>query len=218
MRPVPAAGSLVLFVLLSPIMIAGILLLNSTKILEIDAKGATEKMQENGKAMQKIESIISELKTIMQSGGITQTKIISLLDGRCSRNTVITFLNKDEADPKLSTLLMILDACGVELRLDTERSREAMISGDIAAYRTEAEALRSEVDATKKDLDFFKGRYEELIDKNTALTKTVEKQQAQIEKYMQRMENADNALYAAQDDVRRKDARIVELSKKLKMW
>ena len=92
------------------------------------------------------------------------------------------------------------------------------MSGDIASYRTEAESLRSEVDATKKDLDFFKGRYEELIDKNTALTKTVEKQQAQIEKYMQRMENADNALYAAQDDVRRKDARIVELSKKLDMW
>ena len=175
-------------------------------------------MQGSDIQMQKIESIVAELKTIMQNNGITQTRIVTTLDGWCSRNTIINFLNKDDADPKLSTLLMILDACGVELRLDTERSKEAIMSGDIASYRTEAEALRSELDAVKKDLDFFKSRYEELIDKNTALTKTVEKQQAQIEKYMQRMENADNALYAAQDDVRRKDARIVELSKKLDMW
>ena len=175
-------------------------------------------MQGSDIHMQKIESIVAELKTIMQNNGITQTRIVTTLDGWCSRNTIINFLNKDDADPKLSTLLLILDACGVELRLDTERSREALISGDIAAYREEMEASRSSLESAKKDLEFFKSRYEELIDKNTALTKTVEKQQAQIEKYMQRMENADNALYASQEDVRRKDARIVELSKKLDMW
>lgn len=175
-------------------------------------------MSESRYSMQRIDSLISELKMIMQSGDISQTWLVNALRDKCSRNTILTFLNKDDADPKLSTLLMILDACGVELRLDTERSKEAIMSGDITSYRTEAEALRSELDAVKKDLDFFKSRYEELIDKNTALTKTVEKQQAQIEKYMIRMENADNALYAAQEDVRRKDARIVELSKKLDMW
>ena len=175
-------------------------------------------MEGSDTTMQRIDTIISELRTIMQSNDISQTWLVNALKDKCSRNTILTFLNKDDADPKLSTFLMILDACGVDLRLDTERSKEAIMSGDIASYREEAETLRTDLAETKNRLDFFKSRYEELIDKNTALTLTVEKQQSHIEKYMQRMENAENALFAAQEDVRRKDARIVELSKKLDMW
>lgn len=175
-------------------------------------------MERNAKVMQRIDGIISELKMIMQESGITQTGIVTMLDGKCSRNTIISFFNKSETDPRLTTLLMILDACGVKLRLDTERSREAIISGDIEAYRTETEALRTELEKTQSSLEFFKSRYEELIDKNTVMTRTIDKQQAQIEKYMTRMENAENAIYDANEDIRRKDARIVELSKKLGIW
>ena len=167
--------------------------------------------------MQKIDLIVSELKTIMQSSDISQTAVISLLEGKCARNTILSFF-KGDADCKLSTLLMIIDACGVELRLETERSRQAILSGDIAEYRAEAEQLRSELASTTADRDFYKNRYEELIDKNTALTKIVEKQQTQIEKYMERMEHAEEALYSSNADARRKDERIVELSKALGKW
>lgn len=171
----------------------------------------------NGEDMQQIGNIVNELKMIMQGGNISQTSIVSALDGKCARNTVLTFFKGGE-DCKLSTLLMILDACGVELRLETERSREAIMAGDIAAYRTETEEMRQELDETRKTRDFLQSRYEELIDKNTILTKSIEKQQSQIEKYMERMERAENALYEANSDIRRKDARIVELSKFCKKW
>lgn len=175
-------------------------------------------MQETGALMQRIDNFISELKMIMQDSGISQTKLVGILDGKCARNTVLGFFSKSDPDPRISTFLMILDACGVEMRLETERSREALMSGDIAAYREETERLRTDLAKSEESLSFFKSRYEELIDKNTALTLTVEKQQAQIEKYMQRMENAENALYAAQENISRKDARIVELSKKIGLW
>lgn len=167
--------------------------------------------------MQKIDTIVNELKTIMQSNDISQNFIISALEGKCARNTILSFY-KGDADCKLSTLLMILDACGVDLRFETERSREAILGGDISEYRQETETLRSELDSTLTDRDFYKSRYEELIDKNTALTKIVEKQQTQIEKYMERMEHAEEALYKSNADSRRKDERIVELSKALGKW
>lgn len=168
--------------------------------------------------MQKIDSIISELKMIMQENDLSQTWLVNTLKDRCSRNTITTFLNKEETDTRLSTLLMILDACRVELRLETERSREAMIRGDIAAYREETEKLRAALELSDKDLQFFRGRYEELIEKNTELTKMVSKQQDQIEKYMARTEKLETSNAASQEDIRRKDARIVELSKKLGIW
>ena len=161
--------------------------------------------------MQRIDSIINELKTIMQNNDISQTKIVNILEGKCARNTVLSFFNKGEADPKLSTLLMILDACAVELRLDTARSRAAILSGDIAAYRDEQEQLRAELEKAQANIDFYKSRYEELIDKNTTLTNTLEKQQNQIDRYINRMERAEDAIY-------RKDARIVELSKLCGKW
>lgn len=167
--------------------------------------------------MQKIDTIVNELKTIMQSNDISQNFIISALEGKCARNTILSFY-KGDADCKLSTLLMILDACGVDLRFETERSREAILGGDISEYRQEAETLRSELVSTTADRDFYKSRYEELIGKNTALTKIVEKQQTQIEKYMERMEHAEEALYSSNADARRKDERIVELSKALGKW
>lgn len=167
--------------------------------------------------MQKIDSIVNELKNIMQSNNISQNSIINALDGKCARNTILSFF-KGDADCKLSTLLMIIDACGVELRLETERSRQAILNRDIAEYRDEAEKLRSEVEEIGKDRDFYKARYEELIAKNTALTGIVEKQQGQIERYMSRMEHAEEALYSSNADARRKDERIVELSKQLGKW
>ena len=167
--------------------------------------------------MQKIDFIVSELKTIMQSSDISQNSIISALDGKCARNTILSFF-KGDADCKLSTLLMILDACGVDLRFETERSREAIIAQDISDYRKEADILRSELDSAAADRDFYKSRYEELINKNTALTGIVEKQQTQIEKYMERMEHAEEALYSSNADARRKDAKIVELLKALEKW
>ena len=167
--------------------------------------------------MQKIDALVNELKTIMQDSSISQTSIVSLLDGKCARNTILSFF-KGDADCRLSTLLMILDACGVELRLETERSKQAILSGDISEYRVEAENMRSELADVTSNRDFYKGCYEELIDKNTSLTNTVEKQQAQIEKYMMRMEHAEEALYSSNADARRKDEKIVELLKALGRW
>ena len=167
--------------------------------------------------MQKINSITDELKTIMRDNDISQTSVVNLLEGKCARNTVLSFF-KGDADCKLSTLLMILDSCDVELRLETERSRQAILNRDIAEYREETEQLHSELSDVKENRDFYKSRYEELIEKNTSLTKTIEKQQAQIEKYMNRMETAEEALYSADEDIRRKDAKIVSLLTKLGKW
>ena len=167
--------------------------------------------------MQKIDSIVSELKSIMQDSDISQTSVVSSLDGKCARNTILSFF-KGDADCRLSTLLMILDACGVDLRLETERSKQAILSGDISEYRVESEKMRADLAETTADRDFYKSRYEELIDKNTTLTETVSKQQGQIERYMQRMEHAEEAMYSAVDDSRRKDAKIVELLKALGKW
>lgn len=174
--------------------------------------------------MQQIANIISELKMIMHDNDISQTSIINALDGKCARNTILNFY-KGDADCKLSTLLMILDACGVELRLETDRSKEAILSGDIAAYRTEVDNLRSELERSEEGSRFYKERYSELIDKNTDLTHTImdqqhqiAKQQGQIEKYMERMEKQENFNHAMYEDVQRKDAKIVELLKTVKKW
>lgn len=167
--------------------------------------------------MQKIDIIISELKTIMQENDITQTHVVSLLDGKCARNTILSFF-KGDADCRLSTLLMILDACGVELRMETERSKQALLSSDISSYRVEFDKMRLELEEAINNRDFFKSRYEELIDKNTSLTNTIEKQQGQIEKYMERMEHAEEALYRSNADSRRKDEKIVELLKEAGRW
>ncbi len=170
--------------------------------------------------MQRIDNIINELKMIMQNNGISQSAIVTLLDGKCARNTILNVFkgDKNDSDPRLSTFLMILDACGVELRLDTERSKEAILSGDIAEYRAEVERIRAELEAAKSRRDYLQERYDELIDKNTTLTNSVGKQQAQIEKYMERMEKAENALYAANENIARKDAKIVELLSKIGKW
>lgn len=160
--------------------------------------------------MQRIDSIVSELKSIMDSNGISQNFIINTLDGKCSKNTISTFFKGDK-DCKLTTLLMILESCNIDMRFETEKSREAILSGDIAEYRKEAEQLRSEI-------EFCKAMNEELSAKNASLTDTLNKQQKQIEKYMNRMENAENALYSANADIRRKDAKIVELLKEIGKW
>ena len=167
--------------------------------------------------MQKIDFIVNELKTIMQNNDISQNAVINLLNGKCAKNTIISFF-KGDADCKLSTLLMILDACGVDLRLETERSRQAIMSGDIAEYRAETEKLRSELSKVTDENEHYKGRNEELISKNTSLTNTIEKQQTTIETYMRRMERAEEALYSSNADARRKDEKIVELLKAAGKW
>lgn len=178
---------------------------------------ATSEFEISGVSMQKINTIVNELKSIMQDNSISQNAVVSLLDGKCSRSTILSFF-KGDADCRLSTLLMIMEVCGTELRLETERSKQAILSGDIAEYRSEAETLRTENAELIANRDFYKSRYEELIDKNTALTDTVSKQQTQIEKYMQRMEHAEEALYGAVADSRRKDEKIVQLMKDLGKW
>ena len=167
--------------------------------------------------MQQIGGIVNELKTIMQSADISVNQIVNALDGKCSRNTILNFF-KGDADCKLTTFIMILDAVGAELRMETERSKEAILAGDIAAYRKEAEELRSELQSMKERMDYFKEKYEEVSEKNRQLTETTTKQQNTIEKYMIRMEKAENALYDLNESIKRKDARIVELSKLCDKW
>ena len=180
-------------------------------------------MQCEGMTVQQINGIVRQLKDIMEDKGISQTHLVNVLDGKVARSTVLRVFK--DADCTLGTLLMILDACGIELRLDTERSKEALMAGDIAEYRKENEEMRGKLAEAEENGKFFKERYEELIEKNTTLTKAnaeqqtqigkqqtqIEKMQSQIEKYMERMENAENALYLSNADCRRKDAKIVEL-------
>ena len=168
-------------------------------------------------SMQRIYDVVSQIKMIMQSNDISQNSVINTLDGKCTRNTILTFF-KGDADCKLSTLMMILAAVGADMRIDTERSREAIISGDISEYRSETEALRTAYKELEAEKDAIQNRYSELIDKNTALTTTIEKQQKMIEQFTERMAKANEALYDAVKDIRRKDARIVELSKEAKKW
>ena len=167
--------------------------------------------------MQQIDSLVNELRTIMQSADISVNQLVRMLESKCAKNTILTFL-KGDSDCKLSTFLMILDAVGAEMRIDTERSKEAIMSGDIADYRIESEQLRVRLEKMEKDRDYFKERYEELADKNAQLTETTTKQQNTIEKYMIRMEKAENALYDLNESIKRKDARIVELSKLCDKW
>lgn len=167
--------------------------------------------------MQQIYNIVNELKTIMQDGSISVTSIISALEDKCSRNTILTFF-KGDSDCKLSTLLMILDACGADLRIDTDRSRESILAGDIASYRTEIENLRSELEHTKEEKNYFQGRFDELVEKNTLLAQTIDKQQATIDRYMMRTERHETALFDALENIKRKDARIVELQKECNKW
>lgn len=177
----------------------------------------TDYINEGDIEMQHIDNIVKELKTIMQDNGISQNQVVNALDSKCSRNTILNFFKAD-ADCKLSTLLMILEACGADLRIETERSKEAIMSGDIASYRAEIEQLRSQLNAVTADKNFFVNRYTEISEKNTQLTSTLEKQQNIIDRYMVRMENSENALYQAMDSLKRKDARIVELQKECNKW
>lgn len=177
---------------------------------------STENLIIEVSSMQQINGIVQQIKNIMADKGISQTQLVNLLDGKVARSTVLRVFK--DADCTLSTLLIILDACGIEIRLDTDRSKEAILAGDIASYRQENEKMREALNASEEEKTFFRDRYEELIDKNTDLTGTITKQQsqidkmqAQIEKYMERMERSENALYASNEDSRRKDAKIVEL-------
>ena len=179
--------------------------------------------QYEGSSMQQINSIVGQLRAIMQDGGISQTHIINVLDGKVARNTVLSFFK--DADCKLSTLLMILDACGVDLRLETELSRAAIMNDDISAYRQKADEASNKLKEEQDKCSYIQQRNKELTDKNASLTRTVsdqqtqidkmqsqiDKMQSQIEKYMERMEKAENALYLSNADCRRKDAKIVEL-------
>lgn len=163
-----------------------------------------------GENMKQISDIINELKGIMQLNSISQNSVINALDGKCSRQTILNFF-KGDADCKVSTFLMIIRAVGAEIRIDTEMSKEAIMSGDIAAYRSEAETLRAALEDTAKALEEERAYNSDLKEKNAKLTNTVEKQQNQIDRYIDRMEKAEQNIY-------RKDERIVELSKRLGLW
>lgn len=167
--------------------------------------------------MQQIDNLVNEMKTIMQSADISTNQLVKMLEDKCSKNTILTFM-KGDSDCKLSTFLLILDAIRAEIRLDTERSKEAIIAGDIASYRNEAEQLRTKIEKMEIDRDYFKEKYEELAEKNRQLTETTTKQQNTIEKYMERMEKHETALYSALENIKRKDERIVELSKLCDKW
>ncbi len=160
--------------------------------------------------MQELNDVVAQIRTIMQTSGYSQNALINALDGKVARNTIMAFL-KGEADCKVSTLLLMLDAIRADLRIDTEMSKEALMSGDISEYRTQTERYREQLEDAIKSRDFLQTRYEELIDKNTALTRTIEKQQEQIDRYIERMDRAEQ-------NIERKDKRIVELSQRLGLW
>lgn len=167
--------------------------------------------------MQDIQNLVSQIKAIMADSGVSQTALVNLLDGKCSRATILSILRED-SDFRVSTLLLLLDVLGVDFHLQTEKSRQAILAGDIAAYRTETEQIRADLESVTSRRDYLQERYDELLDKNTSLINTVSKQQSQIDRFMERMEKAENALYAANEDARRKDAKISELLSKGVQW
>lgn len=164
----------------------------------------------NGDDMQEIKNLTQQISTIMKDNGISQTFIVNALDGKCSRMTILN-LFKGDGDFKVSTLLMVLDVIGAELRLETEKSREAIMAGDIAVYRVENEQLRTELDKERSANAVLTSRVDDLQASNARLTATVESQQQTINRYIERMDRAEQRLDS-------KDERIEELSRRLGIW
>lgn len=160
--------------------------------------------------MQDINNVVAQIKTIMQASGYSQNALINALDGKVARNTISAFL-RGEADCKVSTLLLMLDALRADLRIDTEMSKEAIASGDISGYRIEAQALRDEIADAGEKLRAANERIADLQSKNEKLTNTIESQQHTINRYIERMDRAEQ-------NIDRKDQRIVELSQRLGLW
>ena len=164
----------------------------------------------NGDDMQEIKNLVQQISTIMKDNGISQTSIVNALDGKCSRMTILN-LFKGDGDFKVSTLLMVLDVIGADLHLETEKSREAIMAGDIASYRAETEQLRVKVAEQQAAAENAAQRITELQEKNGTLTGIVDSQQRVINRYIERMD-------LAEQDLRRKDKKIDDLCKKLNLW
>lgn len=160
--------------------------------------------------MQEIKNLVQQISTIMKDNGISQTSIVNALDGKCSRMTILN-LFKGDGDFKVSTLLMVLDVIGADLHLETEKSRAAIMAGDIADYRAETEQLRVKVAEQQAAAENAAQRITELQEKNGKLTDTVESQQRVINRYIERMD-------LAEQDLRRKDKKIDDLCIKFNIW
>lgn len=163
-----------------------------------------------GEIMKQIDNLIQQIKTIMQVNGISQRFVIASAEGRCSRSTILNFF-KGDGDCKMSTFLLVLEIIGAKLHIETEMSKEALMAGDISEYRAKIDLLSEQLSEVSSARDTLQIRYNELIDKNTALTRTLEKQQEQIDRYIERMDRAEQ-------NIERKDKRIVELSQRLNIW
>ena len=164
----------------------------------------------NGDNMQEIKNIVDQINMIMRDGNISQNSVVNALEGKCARATVLNIF-KGEGDFKLSSLLMVLEVIGVDLRLETEKSREAIMAGDIAAYRVDNEKLRSDLEKERSANAVLNARVNDLQASNVRLTGTVESQQQTINRYIERMDRAEQRLDS-------KDERIVELSRRLGIW
>lgn len=164
----------------------------------------------NGGTMQEIKDIITQINMIMHDGGISQTSVVNALDNKCSRVTILNLL-KGDGDFKMSTLMMVLDVIGVTLRLETEKSREAIMAGDIAVYRTETEHLRTDLESVCSERDAALSRVVELQEQVKKLTGIADSQQHVINRYIERID-----AYEQRND--RKDDRIEALEKRLGIW
>lgn len=115
----------------------------------------------------------------------------------------------DDSNPTAATLSSILAPLGASLEVITVERLEQLNSVDSLIERVNALEELCEIQRSRiEKLDEESTMYDE---KTKELMETIKKQQSTIDTYIQRM-------YSREQAIDRKDARIVELEKRLGIW
>lgn len=153
--------------------------------------------------MLSVRTYITRIKTLR---GITWDE----WGEKCNRTgAAIKKLTEEDANPTVSTLNGILPAVGASLEILTDEDRVKLESYDIMIEKMKAlEQLR---DIQTSRIETLDEEIRKRDERTSELLQTISKQQDTIYAYIHRMESREQA-------IDRKDARIVELEKRLGIW
>lgn len=161
--------------------------------------------------MVNMPNLLSQLVAIKEQSGISVSQILLRTNNKYSKTTVVNFFQNKTANPNMETFVDLANACGADVILQTESSKRAEIRGDVEDIRLEYAEKLEELDRAKAEIKRLRDLHDEQLKQNSELSSAVKKQQDTIDRFISRMEKAEDAMY-------RKDARIVELSKACGMW
>lgn len=129
---------------------------------------------------------------------------------KCSRPAdSMKKLSAADANPTIATLDSVLSVVDASLEIVTNEQREWLDKMDVIKERISS--LENLCEIQKKRIETFDTETEKHSDHERELMGTIKHQQEVIDTYIQRM-------YAREQAIDRKDARIVELSKRLGIW